>query len=63
MRIEEQWLPYAVNRYADALSSTWDTGDLRTTEEAMDSVQMQYTLDHVACARQPLGEMLMASQK
>jgi hypothetical protein len=44
VRMEAWWLPSAVNRYADSLSRQWDPGDVRVTEELVQSLSNAYAL-------------------
>lgn len=61
--IESRWLPSAVNRYADALSRTWDPGDARATGSFLGSIWREYHLDHVVFHLRPMGETFLARQK
>lgn len=63
VRVDARWLPSAVNRFADALSRTWDPGDARATAELVQSVASEYRLDHVAFRERPLGETMVARHK
>lgn len=63
VRIEARWLPSAVNKFADALSRTWDPGDARATSKIVESVQKEYGLDGVAFRDRPLGETMVARRK
>ena len=61
--IEARWLPSAVNRFADALSQTWDPGDVQTTRKLLASIQDEHRLESVVFASQPLGETPVARCK
>ena len=61
--IEARWLPSAVNRYADALSKTWDLEDMRATECLFSSIQEEYRLEYVVFAKRPLEETFVARSK
>ena len=60
VRLEARWIPSTVNRFADALSRTWDTGDARTTDALLRSIMTGYRLDHVVFWERPTGETLVA---
>ena len=61
--IEARWLPSAVNRFADALSRTWDPGDVQATGNLLASIQDEHRLDSVVFASRPLGETAVARRK
>lgn len=61
--MEARWIPSAVNRFADALSRTWDPGDIWATVSVTKSIRDQYALDAVAFGARPLGEPFIARQK
>lgn len=63
VKLEARWIPSAVNRFADALSRTWDPGDIWATGAVISSVKEQYHLDTVAFGERPLGEPLAARRK
>ena len=63
VHIEARWLPSAVNRFADALSQTWDPGDVRATEQLLMSIQEEHQLDSVVFASRPLGETPVVRRK
>ena len=62
-RIEGQWLTSAVNQFADALSRTWDPGDVQSTDQLLQSIQDQEQVDSVVFALRPLGETAVARRK
>lgn len=61
--IEARWIPSAVNRYADALSRTWDPGDARATTTLLQSNRKEHHLDHVVFRDRPLGDNAVAPAK
>lgn len=61
--IDARWLPSGVNRYADALSCTWDRENSRATGSLLASMQREYRVDHVVFSRRPLGETFVARKK
>ena len=61
--LEARWIPSAVNRFADALSRTWDPGDVEAARGIIDSVVEQHSLDAVAFGERPLGETYVARRK
>lgn len=58
--IEARWTPSAINHFADALSQTWDPGDVQATTELLQSIMEQQQLDSVVFATRPLGETAVA---
>lgn len=63
VKIEARWIPSAVNKFADALSRTWDPGDARATDALVSSIQKEFGLSHVAFRTRPLGDTLIARKK
>lgn len=63
VRLEALWIPSAVNRFADALSRTWDPEDMMATEAMMKSIKEQDGLDEMPFGARPLGKSLAARQK
>lgn len=63
VRTDARWLPSAVNRFADALSRTWDPGYVQATDQLAQSIQDEYQVDLVVFAHRPLGEMAVVRQK
>lgn len=61
--IEARWLPSAVNKFADALSRTWDPGDAQATAALVQSVSAEYRLSEVVFRERPLGESYIARSK
>lgn len=60
VKIEARWLPSAVNRFADALSRTWDSADARDTDFLVNSICREYGLSHVAFRELPHGETIVS---
>lgn len=56
VRLEAKWIPSAVNRFADALSRTWDPGDIHASRHLTDSIARQFHLDPQSFMVQPLNE-------
>lgn len=52
-----------MNRFANALSRTWDPCVLQATDWLLRSIMTEYRLDHVAFRHRPLGENLVARTK
>ncbi|PXF49274.1 hypothetical protein BWQ96_00848 [Gracilariopsis chorda] len=63
VRLDARWIPSAVNRYADALSRTWDPGDVPVSQQLLASIQEHYHLDSPAIYHRPLNETRPARLK
>jgi hypothetical protein len=63
VRMEETWLPSAFNRYADSLSRQWDPGDVRVTEELVQSLSNSYAPGAIIFSHRPVGEHPIARRK
>lgn len=61
--MEARWLPSAVDRFADALSRTWDPRDARATQLVVESVRQEYGLDPDMFRDRPLGGTMMTRTK
>lgn len=62
MRIEARWLPIAVNRFADALSRTWNPLDTEATASLLRSARDSYGLTPL-CPLPPIGDHPIARRK
>lgn len=63
LRIKARWLPSAVNQLADSLSRIWDPGDVRATEQLLQSIQEERQVYSVMFADRLLGETAVALRK
>jgi hypothetical protein len=63
VRMDAQWLPSAVNRYADSLSRQWDPWDVCVMEELVRSLSNAYAPDAVVFPYRPVGEHQIARRK
>lgn len=59
-KIEARWIPSAVNRFADFLSSMWDLVYVRATTEILESIRTEYIVYSVVFKELPLGEAMVA---
>lgn len=58
IRIEARWIPSAVNLFADALSRTWDPGEVSATCKVVESIAREYRVDEMVCQSPPMGETM-----
>jgi hypothetical protein len=63
VRMEARWLPSAVNRYADSLSRQWDPGEVRVTDELVQSLSNAYAPGPAVSPYHPVGEHPFARRK
>ena len=63
VRLDARWLPSAVNRYADALSRTWNPSDLQASAKLLEAIKEQYAFGPPAFCARPLNEPLPARLK
>ena len=62
VRIEAQWIPSAVNRFADALSRQWDPGDVQATGALVEEFATAYAMAPVF-PYPPVGDHPIARAK
>lgn len=62
VKVDARWLPSAVNRFADALSRTWNPLDVRATATLVQSARDAYGMDAVF-PFPPIGEHPIARAK
>lgn len=60
VRIVAQWLPSAINRFADALSRIWDPNEALDTDTLVSSICREYGLSLVIFYDRPLRETLVS---
>lgn len=63
VQLDARWLPSAVNRFEDSLSWMWTPIDVRASDQLLQSIKEQYTLDRPAFCARPLNEPLPARVK
>lgn len=53
VKIEPQWIPSAVKKFAATFSRTWDTGDARATTRLAEFIRREHHFDRVAFRHRP----------